>query len=55
MITKQDVVYNLSNWPMLVNSRVIVLVVTPQHDLLREIHGVRVRSRVGISILPTLF
>lgn len=52
MTTKQDVVYNFFNWPTLVNSRLIVLAVANTMDLPERVMSGRVRSRLGISILP---
>ena len=55
MTTKQDVVYNFFNWPTLVNSRLIVLAVANTMDLPERVMSGRVRSRLGISILPTYY
>lgn len=52
MTTKQDVVYNFFNWPTLMNSRLIVLAVANTMDLPERVMSGRVRSRLGISILP---
>ena len=52
MTTKQDVVYNFFNWPTLVNSRLIVLAVANTMDLPERVMSGRVRSRLGIFILP---
>ncbi|KAJ7592617.1 P-loop containing nucleoside triphosphate hydrolase protein, partial [Mycena floridula] len=45
--TKQDVVYNFFNWPMLTGSKLVVIAVANTMDLPERVMNGRVRSRIG--------
>jgi origin recognition complex subunit 1 len=47
MTAKQDVVYNLFNWPMLAGARLVVLAVANTMDHPERVMSGRVRSRLG--------
>ena len=49
---KQDVVYNSSNWPTLVGSKLVIGVANTM-DLPVRVMTSRVRSRLGISLHQT--
>ena len=45
--TKQDVIYNLFNWPTLVDSKIVVIAMANTMDLPERVTIGRVRSRLG--------
>ena len=47
--TKQDVIYNLFNWPTLVDSKMVVIAMANTMDLPERVTIGRVRSRLGES------
>jgi CDC6/ORC-like protein/ATPase family protein associated with various cellular activities (AAA) len=50
MTAKQDVVYNLFNWPTLTGAKLVVLAVANTMNLPERIMSGRVRSRLGVFL-----